>query len=117
MDLPATAALNPILLDIQHITYDTLSSIYTCIDACALYNYQIPTAAELSGRGIDVSFPPARLCSAVSFGPGSSATQRTCVLKTKSKEGPGNHGEGDVRYDSAVLMWPDERLRGVLDER
>lgn len=64
-----------------------------------------------------MSFHPERLCRAVSFGPGPSATQRTCVLKTKSKDGPGNHGDGDVRYDSAVLMWPSERVRGILNER
>jgi hypothetical protein len=116
-NLPATPELNPTLTDIQQIYYNTPSSVYACIDACALYNYQIPSASDLSGRGIDVSFPPERLCGAISFGPGPSTTQKSCILKTKSSEGPGNHGNGDVRYDSAVLIWPDERLRGTFDER
>lgn len=102
---------NPSLADIQQIRSYPVSSIYACIDACALYNYQIPDVACLTGSKIDVSFGSERLCSAVSFGPGPRDAQGICTLKTKSASGPNIKGDGDGRFQSAALVWPDTKLQ------
>ena len=108
-NLPSSPTQNPLLTDIQQIYAYNVSSIYACIDACALYNYQIPSVAFLSGRGIDVPVGSDRLCSAVSLGPGLRGTPGSCMLKTKSENGPRISEDGDARFESAVLYWPDTR--------
>lgn len=67
-NLPPLA--NPSLMDIQQIQSPDVFSIYSCIDACALYNYQIPMVAFLAERGLDVPFGRERFCAAVSYGQG-----------------------------------------------